>query len=177
MSAAQPPRAADAPRSVLDAPPAANLILGRLPLQCIETLHSIKKEEVFMRKNGLLLAIRLLVVLNFLPAIFFKFAGVPLSVALFTAMSNAVHGLVSQPVFRLGSGTIETVLVLLLLIPRTARLGAALIAVWMLGAILSHIFVLGYGLFFFSALAAFFLSCLYVFLTSAQSNQGSAGLR
>jgi hypothetical protein len=25
-------------------------------------------------------------------------------------MSNAVHGLVSQPVFRLGSGTVETVL-------------------------------------------------------------------
>ena len=123
-----------------------------------------------MRRNSLLLAIRIVVVLNFLPAIFFKFAGVPLSVALFTAMSNAVHGLVSQPVFRLGSGTIETVLVLLFLIPKTARLGAVLIAIWMVGAILSHIFVLGYGLFFFSALAIFFLSCLYLFLTRAQSH-------
>ena len=82
-----------------------------------------------MRRNTQLLGIRLLVALNFLPAVFFKFAGVPLSVALFTAMSNAVHGLVSQPVFRLGSGTVETVLVLLFLIPGTARLGAALIAV------------------------------------------------
>src|SRR5271165_1304103 len=123
-----------------------------------------------MRKNILLLAIRLLVALNFLPAIFFKFAGVPLSVALFTTMSNAVHGLVSQPVFRLGSGAIETVLVLLFLIPRTARLGAALIAIWMVGAILSHVFVLGYGLFFVSALATLFLSCLYVFLSRKQSN-------
>ena len=121
-----------------------------------------------MRKNILLLAIRLLVALNFLPAIFFKFAAAPLSVALFTTMSNEVHGLVSQPVFRLGSGAIETVLVLLFLIPRTARLGAGLIAIWMVGAILSHVFVLGYGLFFVSALATFFLSCLYLFLTRTQ---------
>jgi hypothetical protein len=128
------------------------------------------EEELPVRKNILLLAIRLLVGLNFLPAIFFKFAGAPLSVALFTTMSNAVHGLLSQPVFRLGSGAIETVLVLLFLIPRTARLGAALIAIWMVGAILSHVFVLGYGLFFVSALATFFLSCLYLFLTRTQSS-------
>ncbi len=127
-----------------------------------------------MRKNTLLLAIRLFVALNFLPAIFFKFTAAPLSVALFTAMSNAFHGLVSQPVFRLGSVAIETVLVLLFLIPVTARLGAALIAVWMLGAILSHIFVLGYGLFFFSALAIFFLACLYLFLTRAPSSPAAA---
>ena len=121
-----------------------------------------------MRRSALLLVIRLLVVLNFLPAIFFKFAGVPLSVALFTAMSNAVHGLIPQPLFRLGSGTIESVLVVLLLVPRTAKPGAALIAIWMIGAILSHIFVLGYGLFFFSALATLFLSCLYLFFTRPQ---------
>lgn len=72
--------------------------------------------------------------------------------------------------FRLGAGTVETVLVRLFLIPRTARLGAVLIAVWMAGAILSHIFVLGYGLFFVSALATFFLSGLYLFLTRTQSN-------
>lgn len=130
-----------------------------------------------MRSNRLLLAIRILVAVNFLPAIFFKFAGVALSVALFTAMSNAVHGLVSQPVFRLGSGTIETVLVLLFLIPRTARLGALLIAIWMVGPILSHVFVLGYGLFFFSALANFFLSCLYLFLTRTQLNHAASDLR
>jgi uncharacterized membrane protein YphA (DoxX/SURF4 family) len=129
-----------------------------------------KRGELPMRRNTVLLAIRLLVALNFLPAIFFKLTGAPLSVALFTAVSNAFHGLVSQPVFRLGSGIVETVLVLLLLIPRTARLGAALIAVWMVGAILSHIFVLGYGLFFVSALATFFLSCLYLFLSRKQAN-------
>jgi len=61
-----------------------------------------------MGKRPALLAIRLLVSVNLLyAAIFLKFAGVPDSVTLFTQMSRAVHGLVSQPVFRLGSGAFE----------------------------------------------------------------------
>ncbi len=54
-----------------------------------------------MVRKSRLFAIRLLVSLNLLyAAIFLKFAGVPLSVAAFTEMSNALHGLISQPVFR-----------------------------------------------------------------------------
>ena len=50
-----------------------------------------------------LLAIRLFVSVNLLyAAIFLKVAAAPGSVALFTQMSQAVHGLVSQQVFRLG---------------------------------------------------------------------------
>jgi hypothetical protein len=75
----------------------------------------------FMGKRLALVAIRVLVSVNLLyAAIFLKFAGVPDSVTLFTQMSQAVHGLVSQPVFRLGSGAFETVVALLLLIPKTA---------------------------------------------------------
>jgi hypothetical protein len=85
-------------------------------------------------------------------AIFLKFAGVPDSGTLFTQMSQAVHGLVSQAVFRLGSGVFETVVAVLFLIPKTARLGAGLTVVWMIPVILSHIFVLGYGWFFVDAL-------------------------
>ena len=84
--------------------------------------------EKFMRKRLALQAVRLLVSANLLyAAIFLKFAGVPGSVALFNQMSQAVHGLVSQPVFRLGSGVFETVVAVLLLIPKTARLAAELI--------------------------------------------------
>ncbi len=55
-----------------------------------------------MGKRFGLLAIRLLVSVNLLyAAIFAKFAGVTQSVALFTQMSQVVHGLISQPVFRL----------------------------------------------------------------------------
>src|SRR6202049_230520 len=79
----------------------------------------------FMSKRFALLAIRLLVSVNLLyAAIFLKFAGVPGSVALFTQMSQAVHGLISQPVFRLGSGAFETVVAVLILMPTTARWGA-----------------------------------------------------
>ena len=119
----------------------------------------------FMGKRLALLVIRLLVSMNLLyAAIFLKFAAVPDSVALFTQMSQAVHGLVSQPVFRLGSGMFETVAVLLL-IPKTARLGAGLAVVWMTAVILSHIFVLGYGWFFVDALVLMLLAVIYLLLT------------
>src|SRR4029077_12816230 len=117
------------------------------------------------KKLGLV-AIRLLVSVNLLyAAIWLKFAGVPDSVALFTQMSQAVHGLVSQPVFRLGSGVFETAVAVLLLIPKTARLGARLVVVWMTAVILSHIFVLGYGPLFVDALMVMLLTVIYLSLT------------
>src|SRR5690349_6100037 len=126
-----------------------------------------------MGKKLVLVAIRLLVTVNLLyAAIFLKFAGVPGSVALFTQMSQAVHGLVSQPVFRLGSGAFETVVAILLLIPKTARLAAGLTVVWMTVVILSHIFVLGYGWFFVDALMVMVLVVIYLLLTRRQSHWG-----
>jgi hypothetical protein len=126
-----------------------------------------------MGKKLTLLAIRVLVSLNLLyAAIFLKFAGVPDSVTLFTQMSQAVHGLVSQPVFRLGSGVFETAVAILLLIPKTARLGAGSIVVWMTAVVLSHIFVLGYGWFFVDALTVMALAVVYLLLTRRQSHWG-----
>ena len=128
-----------------------------------------------MGKKLALLAIRLLVSVNLLcAAIFLKFAGVPASVSLFTQMSQAVHGLVSQPVFRLGSGVFETVVAVLLLIPKTARLAARLIVVWMAAVILSHIFVLGYGWFFVDALLVMALALTYLLRTRRQSDWAEA---
>jgi hypothetical protein len=124
-----------------------------------------------MDKRLALLAIRMLMAMNLLyAAIFLKFAGVPGAVALFTQMSQAVHGLVSQPGFRLGSGMFETVVAVLLLIPKTARLGAGLSFVWMTTVILSHIFVLGYGWFFVDALMVMLLAVIYLLLTRRQSH-------
>ena len=126
-----------------------------------------------MGKKFGLVAIRLMVSVNLLyAAIFAKFAGVPQSVALFTQMSQTVHGLVSQPVFRLGSGVFETVIAVLLLIPRTARFGARLTVVWMTAVLLSHIFVLGYGWFFVDALMVMLLAVSYLLLTRRQSHLG-----
>src|SRR5712672_3968397 len=125
-----------------------------------------------MDKRLALLAIRLLVSVNLLyAAIFLKFAGVAGSVTLFTQMSRTVHGSVSQPVFRLGSGVFETVVAVLLLIPKTARLGAGLTVVWMTAVILSHIFMLGYGWFFVDALMVMLLALIYVLLTHRHSHR------
>ena len=127
---------------------------------------SRSRGQDFVRKRVALLAIRLLVSLNLLyAAIFLKFAAVPDSVNLFTRMSQTVHGLVSQPVFRLGSGAFETVVAVLFLIPKTARLAAGLIVVWMTAVLLSHIFVLGYGWFFIDALMVMLLAVIYLLLT------------
>ena len=126
-----------------------------------------------MGKKLALLTIRLLVSVNLLyAAIFLKFAGVPGSVALFTRMSQALHGLVSQPVFRLGSGAFETVVAILLLIPKTARLAGVLIVTWMTAVVLSHIFVLGYGWFFVDALMVMLLAIIYLLLTRTHSYWG-----
>jgi len=119
-----------------------------------------------------LLAIRLLVSVNLLyAAIFAKFVGIPQSVALFVQMSKVFHGLISQPVFRLGSGVFETTVAVLLLISKTARVGAGLVIVWMIVILLSHIFVLGYGFFFFDAIVLLLLAVSYLLLTGKQSHQ------
>jgi hypothetical protein len=120
------------------------------------------KGQYLVGKKLALLAIRLFVSVNLLyAAIFLKFAAVPGSVALFTQMSQAVHGLIPQPVFRLGSGVFETLLAVLLLIPKTARLGAGLTAVYMTAVLLSHVLVLGYGWFFVDALLLMLLAVIY----------------
>jgi len=135
------------------------------------------RELDYMVKKFALLAIRLFVSVNLLyAAIFAKFAGIPQSVALFTQMSQTVHGLVSQPVFRLGSGVFETVVAVLLLIPKTARLGARLVIVWMTAIILSHIFVLGCGAFFVDALVLMVLAVIYLLLTRRYSHRVGAEL-
>ena len=125
-----------------------------------------------MGKRFALVAIRLMVSVNLLyAAIFLKCSGVPGSVTLFTQMSQAVHGLIPQPVFRLGSGVFETTVAVLFLIPKTARLGARLVIVWMTAIILSHIFVLGYGVFFVDALMLMLLAVIYLLLTRRQSHR------
>src|SRR6266852_7564296 len=128
-----------------------------------------------MGKKFGLAAIRLMVSVNLLyAAIFAKFAGVPQSVALFTQMSQAVHGLISQPVFRRGSGVFDTLVAVLFLIPKTASLGARLVILWMTAIIFSHIFVLGYGLFFVDALVLMLLAVSYLLLTRRHSHWGEA---
>jgi len=71
-----------------------------------------------------------------LQTLFFKFTAAPESVYIFTKV-----GL--EPWGRIGSGIAELVAAILILIPATTWLGAALALAVMLGAIFSHLTVLG----------------------------------
>jgi putative oxidoreductase len=71
-----------------------------------------------------------------LQTLFFKFTGAAESVYIFSTL-----GL--EPWGRIGSGIVELVASILLLIPGTAAVGAAIAIGSMTGAILSHLTVLG----------------------------------
>src|SRR5438132_11238366 len=65
-----------------------------------------------------------------------KLAGVPMEVELFAAIGIGQW-------FRLLTGTLEIGGALLLLVPVTATFGALLLAVVMIGAIVTHLFIIG----------------------------------
>ncbi len=71
-----------------------------------------------------------------LQTLFFKFTGAPESVYIFSTL-----GL--EPWGRLGSGVAELVAAVLLLVPATAAIGAALSLGVISGALVSHLTVLG----------------------------------
>ena len=68
--------------------------------------------------------------------LYFKFTGAEESVYIFTKFGI-------EPFGRIGSGIVELIASILILIPRTTLLGALLGAGTMLGAVFSHLFVLG----------------------------------
>jgi len=98
-----------------------------------------------------------------LQTLFFKFTAAPESVYIFTKV-----GL--EPWGRIGSGMVELIAAILILIPRTTWLGAGLALAVMAGAIFSHLTVLGVvvmndgGLLFGLALAVAACSVVLLFL-------------
>jgi hypothetical protein len=98
-----------------------------------------------------------------LQTLFFKFSGAEESVYIFTRLG-------AEPVGRIGSGIVELIASILLLVPSTAALGAALAMGVMSGAIVSHLTVLGIavmndgGLLFALALVVFASSAIVLFL-------------
>jgi hypothetical protein len=98
-----------------------------------------------------------------LQTLFFKFTAAPESVYIFTKV-----GL--EPWGRIGSGIAELIAAILILIPATTWLGAGLALAVMLGAIFSHLTVLGIvvmhdgGLLFCLALAVAACSAVLLFL-------------
>jgi len=79
---------------------------------------------------------RLTAAIILLQTLYFKFTGAEESVYIFSTLGIEPYG-------RIGSGIAELISAILILIPRTTWLGALMGAGVMLGAILSHLFVLG----------------------------------
>jgi uncharacterized membrane protein YphA (DoxX/SURF4 family) len=88
-------------------------------------------------KNSLFIwIVKGIAVVILVQTLFFKFTGAEESVYIFQTLGV-------EPVGRIGSGIVELIASILILIPRTTLLGAILALGTMAGAIFSHIFVLG----------------------------------
>jgi hypothetical protein len=102
-----------------------------------------------------------------LQTLFFKFTAAPESVYIFTK----VH---AEPWGRIGSGVVELIAAVLILVPRTVWAGALLALGVMAGAIVSHLTVLGIevmgdgGLLFALALIVFCASAVALVLHRTQ---------
>lgn len=80
--------------------------------------------------------LRIIVALILLQTLYFKFTGAEESIYIFTTLGVEPYG-------RFASGIVELIASILILIPRTTLLGALIGLVVMIGAILSHLFILG----------------------------------
>lgn len=87
-------------------------------------------------KNPILWICRIVAALILLQTLYYKFTGAPESVYIFTAVDMEPYG-------RYAIGIAELVASILILFPRTSLYGAFLALVIMLGAIGSHLFILG----------------------------------
>ena len=102
-----------------------------------------------------------------LQTLFFKFTGAEESVYIFTTLG-------AEPWGRIGSGLVELIAAVLLLVPLTAPFGALLTMGLMVGAISSHLTVLGIevrgdgGLLFALAVTAFVGSAIVLLIRRTQ---------
>ena len=105
-------------------------------------------------------AARVIVALILFQTLFFKFTGAEESKYIFTVVMGAEN----EALGRIGSGVVELIAAILLLIPSTASIGAVLALGTITGAIFSHLTKLGIvvkddgGLLFILAIVVFLLS-------------------
>ena len=108
---------------------------------------------------------RIIVAIILVQTLFFKFTGAEESKYIFTKLMGDY-----EAVGRIGSGMVELIASILLLIPGTAWLGALIALATVTGAILSHLTILGImvkddgGLLFGLAVTVFILSAAILFI-------------
>jgi putative oxidoreductase len=108
---------------------------------------------------------RIIVAIILFQTLFFKFTGAEESKYIFSTLMGE-----NEAVGRIGSGIVELIAVVLLLIPKTAWLGAVLALGTITGAIFSHLTKLGIvvkddgGTLFILAVIVFILSALTLWI-------------
>jgi uncharacterized membrane protein YphA (DoxX/SURF4 family) len=112
-------------------------------------------------------ALQLLVAGILLQTLFYKFTGAAESVYIFSTLG-------AEPWGRIGSGVVELIASILLLVPATTTAGAIVALGVMVGAIMSHLTILGIeiqgdgGLLFYLALTVFVASLTILLLRRAE---------
>jgi len=104
--------------------------------------------------------IRIVAAAILLQTLYFKFTAAEESVYIFSTLGIEPYG-------RIGSGIAESIAAILILVPRTTLIGAIMGSGVMLGAIFSHLFVLGIevkndGGTLFSLAIITFLCCMFL---------------
>ncbi len=115
-----------------------------------------------MKNNVFTWIIKLTAVIILVQTLYFKFTGAEESVYIFSTLG-------AEPFGRIGSGVVELIASILILIPRTTLLGALMGLGTMSGAILSHLIFLGIevkndgGTLFILAIITFICCAILVF--------------
>jgi putative oxidoreductase len=120
-----------------------------------------------MSKNMIILSwiCRIIIAIILFQTLFFKFTGAEESKYIFSTLMGE-----NEAIGRIGSGVVELIAVILLLIPNTAWLGALLALGTITGAIFSHLTKLGIvvkddgGTLFILAVIVFILSALTLWI-------------
>jgi len=118
-------------------------------------------------KNYILWALQIIAAFILLQTLYFKFTAQPESIYIFSKIG-------AEPYGRIGSGIVEMIAGILLLIPRTAWVGAFIAAGVMVGALASHLTILGievqgdHGQLFGMALIVFICALIILFLRRKQ---------
>lgn len=120
-------------------------------------------------KNFINWVLRIVPALILLQTLFFKFTAHPESVAIFSQLK-------AEPFGRIFSGILELATAVLILNPKTTSWGAVLGFVTMIGAIASHVFILGIetnndgGKLFFLAVTVFIFCLILLFKFRKREN-------
>lgn len=127
-------------------------------------------------KKTLNFVVRLIPAIIMMQTLYFKFTGAPESIYIFSKLGV-------EPFGRWGTGVAELMASILILLPKTQIYGSLLTAMIMLGAITSHLFVLGvvvqddHGLLFSMALLTSLCSLTHLFLHRTELKSTYMSLR